>query len=78
MLLKKVPLLTDQINALEQINATYVKQDSLKNEEITLYKNAYEEQNAQYSKLKKNFKKYKTYSIIGGVVAFILGFLVCR
>lgn len=78
MLLKKVPLLTDQINVLEQINATYVKQDSLKNEEITLYKNAYEEQNVQYSKLKKNFKKYKTYSIIGGVVAFILGFLVCR
>jgi hypothetical protein len=78
MLLKKVPLLTNQIVALEELNNTYVKQDSLRIKEIDLYKNAYEERDLQYNKLNKKYKCYKTYSILGGIAAFVLGILVCR
>lgn len=78
MLLKKVPLLTNQIIALEELNNTYIKQDSLRIKEIDLYKNAYEERDLQYNKLNKKYKCYKTYSILGGIAAFVLGILVCR
>lgn len=78
MLLKKVPLLTNQIVALEELNNTYIKQDSLRIKEIDLYKNAYEERDLQYNKLNKKYKRYKTYSVLGGIAAFVLGILVCR
>ena len=78
MLLKKVPLLTDQIATLEELNNTYVKQDSLRLQEIGLYKDAYEKKELQYNKLNKKFKNYRTYSILGGIATFVLGILVCR
>lgn len=78
MLLKKVPLLTDQIATLEELNNTYVKQDSLRLQEIGLYKDAYEKKELQYNKLNKKFKNYRTYSILGGIATFVLGILICR
>lgn len=78
MLLKKVSLLTNQIGALEELNATYVKQDSLRLQEISLYKNAYEDKTLQYNKLNKKYVNYRRWSVAGGVLAFILGILICR
>ena len=78
MLLKKVPLLTNQIVTLEELNNTYIKQDSLRLQEIGLYKDAYETKELQYNKLNKKFKNYRTYSVLGGIAMFVLGVLVCR
>lgn len=73
MLLEKVSLLNNQINTFEKINAIHASQDSLRLKKIDLYKNAYEKRSIQYKEVNKNFKKYKVYSVLGGIAAFILG-----
>ena len=78
MLREKVPLLNNQIKSLEELNSSYVKQDSLRLEQINLYKNAYENSDKQYLKLQKQYKTYRTVSIVGGIALFCLGILVCR
>lgn len=78
MLREKVPLLNNQIKSLEELNSSYVKQDSLRLEQINLYKNAYENSDKQYLKLQRQYKTYRTVSIVGGIALFCLGILVCR
>ena len=71
-------MLTNQIKALEELNSSYVIQDSLRLKQINLYKNAYEDSNKQYLKLKKKYKIYRVGSVIGGIGLFCLGILICR
>lgn len=75
MLKEEVPLLNTQIKALEELNVTYVTQDSLRVKEIQLYKNAYEDQIYKYNKLNSRYKTCKVLSVIGGIASFLLGAL---
>lgn len=78
MLREKVPLLNNQIKSLEELNSFYVKQDSLRLEQINLYKSAYENSDKQYLKLQRQYKTYRTVSIVEGIALFCLGILICR
>ena len=78
MLIKKVSLLVNQVLALDELNKTYVAQDSIRLKEVDLYKNAYIEKESRYNILQEKFKQYKTYSIFGSIATFVLGVLICR
>lgn len=78
VLTQKVPLLTNQIVTLEELNKTYIKQDSLKSIQLDLYKNLYIEKESEYIKLDKQFGNIKKCAIFGSVVTFILGVVICH
>lgn len=78
LLIQKVPLLTNQIVTLEEINKTYIEQDSLKSIQLDLYKNLYIEKESEYIKLDKKFENTKKCAIFGSIVTFILGIVVCH
>ena len=79
MLRKEKPLLLQQIKSLEELNKTYETQDSVRLLEISNWRNqsyALEKTNVKLSK-KLNFYKKIPY-ISGGIIAILLGVLICR
>jgi len=65
-------LLKKQINSLEYLNNLYIKDDSLRKEEINLYKDKI----ISDEKIINKQKKYIFGASIGGFVLFILGILL--
>lgn len=78
MLLKKVPLLTNQISTLEKLNKTYIEQDSIRLKELSFYKFSYENKSTQYEELVKKHSKCTRWIIIEGIITLCLGILICR
>lgn len=78
MLLHKTSLLTNQVEALQKTNIAYKEQDSLRLQEINLYKDSYNNKSTQYEELQKKHIKYKRWSIVVGIAMFCLGVLVCQ
>jgi hypothetical protein len=79
MLKNEVPLLQQQIKGLEELNKTYVVQDSLRIEEIGMWRTQSYKLEEQNVKLTKKLKIYKKVPYIsGGIIAVLVGILVCR
>ena len=79
MLKMKQPLLMKQIEGLEELNKSYVFQDSLRIKEIENWKNqsySLEKENVKLSKKLKKLEKIPYIS--GGIIAILLGILMCR
>ncbi len=76
MLLSKVPLLESKISNLETVNSNWIRIDSLRSNQILLYKNALEEQEKNVASLKKANRTLK-YVAGGSVLATIILALVC-
>lgn len=75
----KQPLLMKQIEGLEELNKSYVFQDSLRIKEIENWKNqsySLEKENVKLSKKLKKLEKIPYIS--GGIIAILLGILICR
>lgn len=64
------PLLKQQISSLEELNQLNVKKDSLKNEEINIYKDKIASSENQIQQLKSIQKK--TFIGMGGIILIIL------
>jgi len=75
MLTEKVELLNNQVNTLTEINNLYIKQDSIKSEELETYKESYEAALDNYVKLNKKYKAYKVVSFSSLLI--LLGALIC-
>ena len=79
MLKNEIPLLQQQIKGLEELNKTYVVQDSLRIEEIGMWRTQSYKLEEQNVKLTKKLKIYKKVPYIsGGIIAVLVGILVCR
>lgn len=79
MLKKEKPLLLQQIKSLEELNKTYETQDSVRLMEINLWKNQSYQLEDINVKLSKKLKIYKKIPYIsGGIIAVLLGVLICR
>lgn len=79
MLKKEKPLLLQQIKSLEELNKTYETQDSVRLMEINLWKNQSYQLEYINVKLSKKLKIYKKIPYIsGGIIAVLLGVLICR
>ncbi len=79
MLKKEKPLLLQQIKSLEELNKTYETQDSVRLMEINLWKNQSYQLEDLNVKLSKKLKIYKKIPYIsGGIIAILLGVLICR
>lgn len=79
MLKKEKPLLLQQIKSLEELNKTYETQDSVRLMEINLWKNQSYQLEDLNVKLSKKLKIYKKIPYIsGGIIAVLLGVLICR
>lgn len=76
MLLSKVPLLESKISNLETVNSNWIRIDSLRSNQILLYKNALEEQEKNITSLKEANRTLK-YVAGGSVLATIILALVC-
>lgn len=70
------PLLKQQISSLEELNSYYVQSDSLKTQEIQLYKEKIVLDEKQIKKLKSSQKATLIGSSVGGIVLFIIGLLL--
>lgn len=70
------PLLKQQIFSLEELNNLYVKTDSIKNEELSLYKDKVIADEKTINKLESDKKKIIFGSSIGGIVLLIIGILL--
>lgn len=70
------PLLKQQIFSLEELNNLYVKTDSIKNEELSLYKDKVITDEKIINKLKSDKKKIIFGSSVGGIVLLIIGILL--
>jgi hypothetical protein len=76
MLVAKVPLLESKISNLTAINANWIKVDSLRSSQISLYQETIKRQEADVTQLKKSLKKTKL--ITGGsVLATIILAVIC-
>ena len=76
MLVTKVPLLESKISNLTAINANWMKVDSLRSSQISLYQETIKRQEADVTQLKKSLKKTKL--ITGGsVLATIILAVIC-
>lgn len=79
MLKKEKPLLLQQIKSLEELNKTYETQDSVRLMEINLWRNQSYQLEDINVKLSKKLKIYKKIPYIsGGIIAVLLGVLICR
>ena len=70
------PLLKQQIKSLEELNQLCLKSDSIKNEEMNLYKDKVASDEKTIKKLKSTQKKTIIGSSVGGIVLFILGLIL--
>ena len=79
MLKEERPFLLKQINGLEELNKSYVLQDSLRIVELETWKNQaylFEKENVKLSKKLKDYKKIPYIS--GGIIAVLLGLIMIR
>lgn len=76
MLSSKVPLLESKISNLETVNSNWIKIDSLRSNQILLYKDALATKEQNIATLKKANKTLK-YAAGGSVLATIILALVC-
>lgn len=74
MLTEKVELLNKQVSSLTEINNLYSVQDSLRVQEVNIYREAYKSSLDDYSKLNRKYKITK----VGSVLLLLLGILICR
>lgn len=70
------PLLKSQIFSLEELNSLHLKTDSIKNKELTIYKEKVISDEKTIKKLKSDKKKIIFGSSIGGTILFIIGILL--
>jgi len=70
------PLLKQQINSLTELNQLYVKTDSIKNEELNVYKEKVAVDDKLIQQLKSSRKNIITISCVGGIVLFIIGLIL--
>jgi len=79
MLKKEKPLLLQQIKSLEELNKTYETQDSIRIMEIDNWRNQSYQLEDINVKLSKKLKIYKKIPYIsGGIIAVLLGIIICR
>jgi len=75
-LLTENPLLKTKIKSLEELNSLYVKSDSIKTEEINIYKEKVNSDAQIIKNLKSSRKKLIGGSFVGGIVLFIIGLIL--
>lgn len=76
MLLKKVPLLESKITNLETINSNWSQVDSLRSNQVTMYKEALAVKDKDLKRLNKSLKTTK-YVASGSFITTIILALVC-
>jgi hypothetical protein len=76
MLSKKVPLLESKISNLETVNSNWIKVDSLRSNQLSLYKEVIASKEENINKLNKSLKANK-YITGGSVLATIILAIVC-
>jgi hypothetical protein len=76
LLSKKVPLLESKISNLETVNSNWIKVDSLRSNQLTLYKQSLESKDSNIKSLKNSLTKSKTVVGITVLTTIILA-LVC-
>ena len=76
MLLKKVPLLESKITNLETINSNWSQVDSLRSNQVTMYKEALAVKDKDLKRLNKSLKTTK-YAAGGSIITTIILALVC-
>ena len=76
MLLKKVPLLESKITNLETINSNWSQVDSLRSNQVTMYKEALAVKDKDLKRLNKSLKTVK-YAASGSIITTIILALVC-
>ena len=72
----EVLLLKEQNASLEELNQLYSESDSLKNEEIKVYKEKVVSNDKEIQHLKSSRKNIIKGSCVGGIVLFILGLIL--
>ena len=70
------PLLKKQVNSLQELNELYIKSDSIRKKEISLYQEKVFLDEKQIKQLKKNQKNLIIGSSIGGVLLFFIGLIL--
>ena len=75
-LYKENPLLKEKISALEQLNKSYEKSDSIKNIEINMCKERIKSDAEKISNLETFKKKAIQGFSAGGIVLFLLGLII--
>ena len=76
MLLKKVPLLESKITNLETINSNWSQVDSLRSNQVTMYKETLAVKDKDLKRLNKSLKTVK-YAASGSIITTIILALVC-
>lgn len=76
MLLKKVPLLESKITNLETINSNWSQVDSLRSNQVTMYKETLAAKDKDLKRLNKSLKTVK-YAASGSIITTIILALVC-
>ena len=76
MLLKKVPLLESKITNLETVNSNWSQVDSLRSNQVTMYKEALAVKDKDLKRLNKSLKTTK-YVASGSIITTIILALVC-
>lgn len=76
MLLKKVPLLESKITNLETINSNWSQVDSLRSNQVTMYKKTLAVKDKDLKRLNKSLKTAK-YAASGSIITTIILALVC-
>lgn len=76
MLLKKVPLLESKITNLETINSNWSQVDSLRSNQVTMYKETLAVKDKDLKRLNKSLKTAK-YAASGSIITTIILALVC-
>lgn len=72
----EVLLLKEQNASLEELNRLYSESDSLKDEEIKIYKEKVVSSDKEIQHLKSSRKNIIKGSCVGGIVLFILGLIL--
>ena len=76
MLSKKVPLLESKITNLETINSNWSQIDSLRSNQVTMYKEALATRDKDLKRLNKSLKTAK-YVASGSILTTIILTLIC-
>lgn len=76
MLSKKVPLLESKISNLETVNSNWIKVDSLRSNQLSLYKEVIASKEEDINKLNKSLRTNK-YITGSSVLATIILAIVC-
>lgn len=76
LLSKKMPLLESKISNLETVNSNWIKVDSLRSNQLTLYKQSLENKDNDIKSLKNSLTKSKTVAGVTVLTTIILA-LVC-